>query len=260
MILKNKKKFSKQDKELLWERYREDPRDLANYNLLLEAYLPLVEVIASKSKAVLPAHLEIEDLVNDAFFGLVDAVEKFDESLGYKFETYASTRIRGHITDCLRDYDWVSRYSRLKFKQVASAELSLQESLQREPTMAEIAELLDWSVEDTHKAKNAYMNSFSVNIDEYITDATHESFSLQEVLVDSSEDDLSVRLELAEIHSSVQEALFKLDEHESIVIYLCFFEQMNFAKVAELLELDSARVGKIYDRAILKIKEYIEFT
>ena len=71
----------------------------------LEAYLPLVEIIASKTKSKLPVQIEIGDLVNDGFFGLVDAIQKYDESTGNKFETYASNRIRGEINDRLRDYD-----------------------------------------------------------------------------------------------------------------------------------------------------------
>lgn len=259
MILKNKRKYTKEEKELLWERYREDPDDLVNFNMLLESYLPLVEVIASKSKAVLPPHIEIEDLVNDAFFGLVDAVQKFDASKGFKFETYASQRIRGDILDRLRDYDWVSRYSRFKFKQVAQAELSLQTELQREPKLQDIAEKLNWTLDEVVKVQSAYQASFSVNIDEYITDATHESFSLQELLADESEDDFATGMELNEMLSSLELALFKLNEQESIIVFLHHFEQLKFAKIAELLDISTAKIAQIYDQAILKMKNELEY-
>lgn len=254
MILKNKKSYTKEEKELLWEEYKKDPDDRIAFNNLVEAYLSLVEVIASKSKSKLPSQIEIGDLVSDGFFGLVDAIDKFDESNGAKFETYASNRIRGEINDRLRDYDWVSRYSRLKFKQVLQTEAILEEELQRRPTSKDIAERLAWDLDEVEKTQAAYLQSFSINVDDYITDSTHESFSLQEMIPDSSASDIGFDIELSEVTNVLEKSLFSLDEQESIVVFLYIYEEKKLNEIAKLLDLNVKQVSKIYDGALKKLE------
>jgi RNA polymerase sigma factor for flagellar operon FliA len=57
----------------------------------------------------MPSSVEEDDLVSYGIFGLFDAIEKFDPSLGWKFSTYARVRIRGAIIDGMRQSDWVPR-------------------------------------------------------------------------------------------------------------------------------------------------------
>ena len=54
-------------------------------------------------------------------FGLIDAIDKFDLDRGYRFETYAIARIRGHILDELRSFDWVPRSVRAKARAIEGA-------------------------------------------------------------------------------------------------------------------------------------------
>lgn len=255
MILKNKKKYSEEEKQVLWSRYREDKTDAKVFNELLEAYFPLLEVIASKSKSSLPAQIEIGDLLNDGFFGLVDALEKFDESKGWKFETYASNRIRGEINDRLRDYDWVSRYSRLKFKQVSQTEIFLTEELQRQPSLQDIADRLGWDIQEVGKVQASFNNSYSINIDEYISDSMHESFSLSEMIPDASAGQAGFDLDVDDLTKIIEKHMFSLPEHESIVVFLSIYENMTFEEIAEVIEVKPSKVSKIFDQAIGRLRE-----
>lgn len=257
MILKNKKKYSEEEKQVLWSKYKEDETNVEVFNELLEAYLPLVEVIASKSKSNLPSQIEIGDLINDGFFGLVDAVKRFDQSKGWKFETYASNRIRGEINDRLRDYDWVSRYSRLKFKQVAQTEQFLIEELQREPTMQDIADRLGWDVEAVSKVQASYNNSYSINLDEYISDSTHESFSLREMIPDPSAGQAGFDLDVDDLTKIIEQNMFSLPEHESIVVFLNIYEGMTFEEIADVIEVKPSKVEKIFITAIKRLREIL---
>jgi RNA polymerase sigma factor FliA len=69
----------------------------------------------------MPAHVEHADLVSYGIFGLMDAIEKFEPGRGFKFETYAVSRIRGAIIDELRSVDWVPRSVRTRSRQVEAA-------------------------------------------------------------------------------------------------------------------------------------------
>lgn len=74
-------------------------------NELVLHYTTLVRYVASKVAANLPPTVDRDDLVSYGMFGLMDAIQKFDLDKGFKFETYAITRIRGAIIDELRNLD-----------------------------------------------------------------------------------------------------------------------------------------------------------
>ena len=92
----------------LWEHYKDRGTADARERLILH-YSPLVKFVAGRVAAGLPQNIEQSDLVSYGIFGLIDAIDKFDPGRGYKFETYAISRIKGAIIDELRSIDWVPR-------------------------------------------------------------------------------------------------------------------------------------------------------
>ncbi len=99
--------------EELWASYQVN-RSLELKNKLALEYDSLVKHIAKKVKQGLPNSIEMDDLMSYGYLGLLDAIEKFDQGLGYKFETYATSRVRGAMLDGLRGEDWVPRSVRAK--------------------------------------------------------------------------------------------------------------------------------------------------
>lgn len=97
----------------LWQAFQAD-RSPATRNALFEYFLPLLKRIAWKRHSELPASagLDVDDLVSDGSFGLIQAIERFDISRGLKFGTMATIRILGAIADGLRRRDWVPRLER----------------------------------------------------------------------------------------------------------------------------------------------------
>ena len=75
-------------------------------------------------------------------FGLIDAIDKFEPERGFKFETYAITRIKGAILDELRSIDWVPRSVRAKVRQIEKAYAKLEAEHHRPPTDDELADEL----------------------------------------------------------------------------------------------------------------------
>ena len=90
--------------------------------LLITRYAPLVTQVATRMIGRLPDTVELADLVSYGMFGLIDAIEKFELDRGFKFETYASTRVRGAIIDELRAADWVPRSVRAKARAVETVD------------------------------------------------------------------------------------------------------------------------------------------
>ena len=77
----------------LWARYL-GHRNAADRTALTESYLSLVGYVVTRTKALLPRHVERENLAQHGVFGLIDAIERFDPGRGVRFETFAIPRIR----------------------------------------------------------------------------------------------------------------------------------------------------------------------
>ena len=129
----------------LWLKYFET-KDVVNRNQLIVNYAPLVKYVANRLGAGLPNNVEQADLVNYGFFGLMDAIDRFDIGRGNKFETYAMRRIKGAILDGLRSYDRVPRTIRAKAKAIEKAIAKLEAQLGRTPSEAELAKKLEMTV------------------------------------------------------------------------------------------------------------------
>src|ERR1043165_5483123 len=122
----------------LWQDYKDLGTEEARERLILH-YSPLVRFVAGRVAAGLPQNIEQSDLVSYGIFGLIDAIDKFDPARGFKFETYAISRIKGSIIDELRSIDWVPRSIRSKARSIERAYSKLENEQKRTPTDSEVA-------------------------------------------------------------------------------------------------------------------------
>src|SRR5665213_2365510 len=104
---------------------------------LVERYGWLPNVVARQIAVRLPVHVEIEDLRQNGFVGLLDAVRKYSPDRGVQFESYATFRVRGAILDGLRELDWASRHTRLLQKRLSVVSDRLTKELGRRPELDE---------------------------------------------------------------------------------------------------------------------------
>ena len=111
-------------------------------NEIFLKYIPLLKFIAGRIAMRLPPHIDINDIISAGALGLIDAVEKFDETKGIKFKTYAEFRVRGAMLDSLRNMDWVSRSVRKSATVLEKAFAELEKVFNRPATGEEIAEEL----------------------------------------------------------------------------------------------------------------------
>ncbi len=106
---------------------------------LVLAHVRLVQPIARKVLAGLPAHVELSDLIQDGMCGLIGAARRYNARRCVPFTLYAKHRIRGAILDGLRRVDPATRDSRCKVKKLEAAARELGGELGRNPTTAEVA-------------------------------------------------------------------------------------------------------------------------
>src|SRR5690606_9645073 len=115
---------------------------------LIAQHAPLVRRLALQLAARLPANVELDDLMQAGMMGLLDAVRRYEVQAAAKFETYATTRIRGAMLDELRSQDWLSRGARSKARDIEAAVRRVQQRELRAASEQEIADELGMPLDD----------------------------------------------------------------------------------------------------------------
>ena len=147
-------------KKKLLDDYRRTKSDSLREQLILE-YVPLVKVVAGRLSMYLGYNVEYEDLCSYGIFGLIDAIDKFDQEKDVKFETYASLRIRGAILDQIRKLDWIPRTVRQRQRQLEGAMRVIENEIGRPATDEEIAQKLEISVDELSNGSHSVKSEMS---------------------------------------------------------------------------------------------------
>lgn len=240
------------DLESAWTRFKESGEQ-AHRDQLIIYYSPLVKYVASRVAAGLPQSVDQSDLVSYGMFGLIDAITKFDPDRGFKFETYAISRVKGAILDELRSIDWVPRSVRSKAKSVERAMMKLEGRLHRSPTDEEVAEELDVSVAQLNNIYNQISSLGIVALDEMLSFNGGESLTFGDTLADRSEGPGGV-YERVEMRQLLADAINRMNEREKIVLTLYYYENLTLAEIGRVLGVTESRVCQIHTKSVLHLK------
>jgi RNA polymerase sigma factor for flagellar operon FliA len=221
----------------------------------LKKYAPLVKYVVDRIATGLPKTIERDDLVNTAVIGLFDAMEKFDETRGTKFETYAVWRIRGAVLDELRSLDWVSRSVRKKAKEVEQAARRLDQKLGRAASDHEVADELKLSAGDFNRLLEEVRGSMLLSLDQsFSVDDEHDIAGLADMIEDDRAADVLTDIELEEARGLLLDAINRLTDQEKLVIALYYYEEMTLKEIGEALQISESRVSQIHTKAIVRLK------
>jgi RNA polymerase sigma factor for flagellar operon FliA len=239
-----------------WHDYKANGSPAARERLILH-YSPLVKFIAGRVAGGLPQSVEQADLVSYGVFGLIDAIDKFDPARGFKFETYAISRIEGAIIDELRSIDWVPRSVRRKARAVERAYSQLESELRRSPKDREVAAALDMSERDLAQVLAQTSVAGLVALDEQLSASSAErggSFTVGDTIADASEGPVEA-FELDEMNHLLAEAINRLPERDRLVLTLYYYEGLTLVEIAAVLGVTESRVCQIRTKAISWLRE-----
>ncbi|ROS28096.1 FliA/WhiG family RNA polymerase sigma factor [Cellulomonas sp. PhB150] len=240
---------------LLWVDLKDKGCATARQNLILH-YAPLVSAVAGRVGMRLPSTVEHADLVSYGMFGLIDAIEKYETDRAVKFESYASSRIRGAIIDELRAMDWVPRSVRTKARAVDRAHAELEAKLHRAPTEIEIARHMQVPLADL---RAVYSQLSSVNIaalDELLGGGEERvgGVSLVDTLGDDRSQDPAGSVEAAETSFLLSRAIEQLGERERIVVVMYYYEGLTLAEIGRVLGVTESRISQMHTAAMLRLR------
>jgi RNA polymerase sigma factor for flagellar operon FliA len=225
---------------------------------LIMHYAPLVSAVAGRVGLRLPSMVEHADLVSCGMFGLIDAIEKYEPGRAVRFESYASSRIRGAIIDELRAMDWVPRSVRTKARAIDRAYGELEGTLHRVPTDAEIADRLEVSMDELRTAYSQLSTVNLVALDEMLGgDDRPGAVSLGDTLGDDRVEDPAGSIQAQETTYLLARAIEQLSERERMVVVLYYYEGMTLAQIGRALGVTESRISQMHTAAMLRLRGHL---
>ncbi|MDC1106307.1 RNA polymerase sigma factor RpoD/SigA, partial [Prolixibacteraceae bacterium] len=212
--------------------------------------------VVSVAKQYQNQGLTLPDLINEGNLGLIKAAEKFDETRGFKFISYAVWWIRQSILQALAEQ---SRIVRLPLNQVGSlnkinkAFSKFEQEHERKPSPEELAETLDLpadKVSDTLRVSGRH-----VSVDAPFVDG--EDNSLLDVLVNDDSPNADRSLIGESLAKEIERSLATLTEREADIIRMFFgigCQEMTLEEIGERFGLTRERVRQIKEKAIRRLR------
>lgn len=221
-------------------------------------HVRIVQYMVGRITAQLPANVDREDLVSAGILGLIKAVDRFDPGRGVKFETYATTVVRGEVLESLRAKDWAPRSVRRKLRQLAAVVNQLEAELVRGPEEGEMAEAMGMTLAEYHR---------------FLADASTASVaSLEELLAgeephdaglgggDTAEEygDPAAVVEKTELQRMVAAAVAALPERERLIMSLYYEQELTLKEIGQIMGVTESRVCQIHTQATARLRAAVQ--
>ncbi|MBR7023067.1 MAG: RNA polymerase sigma factor RpoD/SigA [Bacteroidales bacterium] len=228
--------------------------DRAALDKLVKANLRFVVSVAKQYQN---QGLSLQDLINEGNLGLVKAAQRFDETRGFKFISYAVWWIRQSILQAVAEQ---ARIIRLPMNQVGAlakvkkAVSMLEQKLERRPTVKEIADAVDLPEDKVDQLMS--LNSRAVSTDAPIDDQDDTNFLDIYVTEDEVQTDSAVEKESTS--RAIRRSLDMLNEKERTIICMYFglgsTREYSLEEIAMKLNISRERTRQIRDRALKRLK------
>ncbi len=220
---------------------------------LVEKFLPLVRYVVARLPVTMPATLDRDDFFSVGVIGLIHAATAFDPTRGASFKTFAYTAIRGAILDEIRRHDPVPRNRRDRLRLLERTSKELYAVLQREPTLSELAEAMQSTVDELEGDLHALHTSRLLSLDDSPggedSDATFAA-ALAADDTPSPQDNVIARERLEQLAKAIAE----LPETDRHVVVLYFHERLFLKEIGRVLDVTESRVSQILSRAVERLR------
>lgn len=197
--------------------------------------------------------VELDDMIADGSLGLLRAIETFDVDRGFKFQTYATTVVRGAILNGMRRMDWVPERVRAKNRSLQQAIDRHQAETGQAPSEEMLAEELKISTDEVYDLIANLGTSYLLSLEQPL--GTDEGDASLGDMVDDDEDVPDIEYEYAEEREALIEAIHSLDEREQRIVCGHYFEGLTFDAISKELGVSKQRVSQLHTRAMQLLRK-----
>ena len=237
--------------EELWSRFRSKNDASARENLILK-YMGLVKYVVDRLSMRPPSTIEYNDLYSCGIIGLVSAVDRFDPSLGNKFQTYAICRIRGEILDESKRMGWVPRPLYKKNIEIEQVFASLQAQLGRPAEEEEVAEAMSIELGELQQAITDYSRASLASLYDIVGNQGEDEEVYLIDLLGDPDTEIAESVEREEMEHLIAIEIDGLPEQEKKVVALYYKENLTLKEIGVLLRVTESRVSQIHAKAMLR--------
>ncbi len=220
---------------------------------LVQRFLPLARKLARRYSG---AREPFDDLMQVASLGLVKAIDRFDPQRGTAFSSFAVPTILGELKRYFRDLGWavhVPRGAQEQALKVEEAQQQLTARTGRPPSVQDLAEFLELSIEDILDGLETAGAHHCVSLDTPREDGEGESGTLADAFGEQD-----VRFELVEASVSIATAARHLSARERRVLELRFVQDLTQTQIADLIGVSQMQVSRILRRALAQLRDLTE--
>ncbi len=188
-----------------------------------------------------------DDLYQLGCLGLLKAIDGFDLEFGTEFSTYAVPKIAGEIRRFLRDDGSVkvSRSIKERSSSIKMARQRLIGTLGREPTLSELSDELQLTVQEIAAAETATACTESIQ-----KENGEDGFTLEDVLTDGFQEERMIE------RISLREAVACLPQREKTVIDLRYYRGLTQDKAAKIMGVSQVQVSRIEKKALQLLRDF----
>jgi RNA polymerase sigma factor for flagellar operon FliA len=221
----------------------------------IRGLLYLVQHIAGRLVAKLPAHITKDDLISAGVVGLIDAVDRYDGSKGCSLKTYCGLRIRGAMVDELRNQDWIPRTVHRDEKIYDKAVETVGQRLGREATPEEVRGELGMTPEAFERFLSRVHGNVIVSLNETWQDEDGNQIDRGDVLPCQDTPTAFDAMVQEEDRAFLRQELDRLPRNEKLVLCLYYIEDLRLKEIAQIIEVTESRVSQIHTEALRRLTE-----
>ena len=216
---------------------------------MVDEHASMVKRIAYHLKSRLPAHIQVDDLIQAGMIGLLEAAKNYDARQGASFETYASIRIRGAMLDEMRKNDWAPRSVHRNSRRVAEVIRQIENEKGRDARDSEIAEALNIELDEYNRILQDSSGHKLLSFEEF-------GMGNESILdtIPNPQTGVLDSLQKEDMKVLVANAIAGLPERERLVMALYYDEELNLREIGAIIGVSESRISQIHSQAVIRLQ------
>lgn len=225
-------------------------RDKKTRDLLVEKNLYIAEILAKK---YIGRGIEYDDLYQVACIGLIYAIDRYNPEKGFEFSSYATPTIVGEIKKYFRDKGWVIRVPRRiqeLNKKVSDAKTYLSQTMQKSPTVEDIADYLSITNEEVLEVLEGAKVYAPQSLDQSVDQTNDDKETNLNELIGAEDKDM-LRFENRDL---INRCMANLNTVEKKILLGRYFDNKTQISIAKELEISQMTVSRMEKKILKKFK------